>query len=178
MPTRSIAPARVNPPAPAENSKQRRNSGVAMIGLVPKTSLCLRLRNPPRGTKFPDKSANIMKKEINHIRMEMLYHFERGGKMLRLSPSDESANTRPITRSTVKPEEDWIVDLDAADCRVTDTQRLSRYVLERISTLPLNTPLLLLVRVSEDAKYFSDKSSKSENIQSKQQLPRRTISGK
>ena len=72
-----------------------------------------------------------------------------------------------------------MIDLDAADCKVNETRRLSRYLLEHIFTLPKkNTPLLLLVRVGDDTKQFSRNTNKSSIINDAQQLPMRIIAGK
>ncbi len=64
----ALAPARVDPPAPAENSKLRRNSGVAMIGLVPKMSLSSGvLWRTVSGQALPATPASlvdIMKREV------------------------------------------------------------------------------------------------------------------
>ena len=66
--------------------------------------------------------------------------------------------------------------MDAADCKVNNTRRLSRYLLEHIFALPNNTPLLLLVGgVSDDKNQFSLDTNKSAIIK---QLPRRVIAEK
>ena len=69
--------------------------------------------------------------------------------------------------------------MDAADCKVSDTRRLSWYTMEHIFTLPNKTPLLPLIRVADDAKQFStNNNNKSNLIQNAQHIPRRIISGK
>ena len=59
----------------------------------------------------------------------MLYHFNKAGKTKNTTSVEEDEPTGRVTRSSVEDEEDWVIDLDAADCKVTDTRKLSRYVI-------------------------------------------------
>ena len=164
---------------PSSAQKPKRSSGPKMIGLVPKTQLLPWLRNPKTwGTIFEKKSDGKMKSEINSRRQAMLYHFTKAGKTKGGEFEVDVEMERPVTRSSVETEDDWVIDLDAANCTVTDTRRLSRYMFEHLITLPINTPILLLVCVEDDEKQFSLGSTKSSEIESAQQLPRRYISGK
>lgn len=65
--------------------------------------------------------------------------------------------------------------MEAANCQVTDTRRLSWYSLKYIVTKPARTRLLSLVCVDEDDNQFASKGRK---VDSQQNLPRRTIWGK
>ena len=76
-----------------------------------------------------------MKSEINSRRQAMLYHFTKVGEMKGGKLNDDVEMAGPVAKSSVKTDDDWVVDLDAADCNGTDTCRLSRY-LEHIITLP------------------------------------------
>ena len=67
-----------------------------------------------------------------------------------------------------------IVDLPAATCKVIDTRRLDRYSLEHILTLDHHTPLLLLVRVLDDAVMFSGRGS---HVCALQNTPKKMING-
>ena len=110
----------------------------------------------------------------------MLYHFSKAGKTSNSTNNagDVELESGPVTRLSVDDVEDWMIDLDAADCKVNKTRRLSRYLLEHIFTLPKNTPLLLLVRVGDDTKQFSRNTNKSSIINDAQQLPTCIIAGK
>ena len=55
----------------------------------------------------------------------------------------------PVTRSSVKTDDDWVINLDAANCNVTDTRRLSHCILKHVMTLPAKAPILMLVRVAD-----------------------------
>ena len=62
--------------------------------------------------------------------------------------------------------------MDAAECRITDTRRLDRYVLECLFTLPRKTSLLLPVSVAADADLFGGRAAKADAVQ---KCPRKTI---
>ena len=64
--------------------------------------------------------------------------------------------------------------MDAAECRVTDTRRLDRYVLEYLFTLPRKTSLLLLVSVTADADLFGGRAAKADAVQ---KCPRKHVDG-
>ena len=101
-----------------------------------------------------------MKKEVTARRLQMLYHFSKVGKHnTKHSKMDDAEDGGRVTRSSVAEEEDWIIDMAAANCEVTDTRKLSRYPIEHIWTLDEGTPLLLLVEVSDDAKLFNGKGA-------------------
>ena len=71
-----------------------------------------------------------------------------------------------LTRSTTALcDDDWMVDTDAAECRVTDVRRLDRYPLEHIFTLPERTHLLLLIAVDDDDRVFGGKANVVESLQ-------------
>ena len=55
--------------------------------------------------------------------------------------------------------------MDAAECRVIDTCRLDRHVLEHLFTLPRKKKLLLLVSVAVDAKLFGGRAAKADSAQ-------------
>ena len=115
---------------PSNAPKKKYDSGPAMIGLVPKTQLLPWLRNPKTWNVKEQKiSAVKMKKGVQLRRNNMLYHFTKTGKTNIANLDYENEVTGPVTRSNMEEEYDWVIDLDAADCKVSDTRRLSRYML-------------------------------------------------
>mmetsp|Transcript_28898 Transcript_28898/g.61021 ORF Transcript_28898/g.61021 Transcript_28898/m.61021 type:complete len:390 (-) Transcript_28898:858-2027(-) len=172
--TKKKSTARKKPTVTKKNAiKTTSPRGLAMIGLVPKTAFFPWMRNflVPKH-KITEAE---MKTEVNAIRSSIMYHFSKSGKCQKHSPIDEiEDSSRRVTRSSVEEDDEWIVDMDAANCNVTDTRHLSRYALEHIITLPLGTPILLLFDVDDEEEF----SRKGELIESIQQLPRRTISGR
>ena len=70
-----------------------------------------------------------------------------------------------MTRSSAPEHDDWTIDMDAAECRVTDTRRLDRYVLEYLFTLPRKTSLLLLSSVAADADLVGGLAAKADAVQ-------------
>ena len=94
--------------------------------------------------------------------------------MQSVDPSpDERKRGRAVTRSS-SPDgvDDWVIDMDATECVVTDIRRLDRYLIERLLTLQRKTKLLLLVDASEDAKFLTNKGARVNAIQ---QLPTRLL---
>ena len=53
----------------------------------------------------------------------MLYHFSKAGKTInsKNDVGEVELESGPVTRSSVEDEEDWMIDLDAADCKVNET---------------------------------------------------------
>ena len=101
-----------------------------MIGLVPKSGFFVNQRKLFEGSGSVDET--LMRRDIKSRREAILWHFTKVGK------TKTKCNTEaegPVTRSSLVDCDDWAVDLDAADCRVTDERRLSRYALEHIVTL-------------------------------------------
>lgn len=48
-------------------------------------------------------------------------------------------------RLGISNSDDWVVDLDATNCSVSNERRLSKYALEHLATLPTKILFLLLV---------------------------------
>ena len=137
--------------APSAAPKKKYSSGPAMIGLVPKTQLLPWLRNPNTwNVKEQNVSPAKMKTGIQLRRNNMLYHFTKAGKTNNAQIEEDNDVSGPVTRSSMEEEYDWVIDLDAANCKVSDTRRLSRYMMEHIFTLPSKTTLLLLVSVDDN----------------------------
>ena len=128
-----------SPPGPPEQTKKR-NSGAAMIGLVPKSGFFVNQRKLFEGSG--SVGDTLMRREIKSRREAILWHFSKVGKTKKKCNAEADG---PVTRSSLVDCDDWAVDLVAANCRVTDERRLSRYALEHIVTLPAKTPPLLLV---------------------------------
>ena len=151
----------------------------AMCGFIPKSGFLVKMRNlnVPSGPV----SEKQMAKEVRIRRESVYWHFDKSGKRNLDKPGngdghDDDMGGGRVTRSSVaEEEEDWTVDMDAANGEVTQTRRLDRYSLEHILTLPERTKLLLLVQVSDDSKKFSGKGAK---IDAFQNLDRKRISGR
>jgi len=131
-----------------------------MIGLVPKSTFLTWMRN--KHAKKGALSSEAMKAEVRDQCLATLYHFSKTGKICTknsVSPLD-ARTSLPFTRSSVDDNEDWVQDTEAANCQVTDTQRLSSYSLEYLMTLPTRTRLLLLVCIDDDDKLFALKGER------------------
>ena len=90
-----------------------------------------------------------------------MYHFNKKkgmrGELGRGGESETTDYQGPVTRSAVDDEDDWVLDMEAANCEVANTRRLDRYPLEHLLTLENKSRLLLLVRivdVSNPAEFF------------------------
>ena len=155
----------------APPQKKKYASGPKMIGLVPKTSFLPWLRNDN------DSKGNVtdakLDRDVRSRRESILYHFSKRGKK-GTNNTTEEVNTGPVTRSSAVDDDEWIIDMEAANCDVTDTRRLSRYCLEHILTLAAGHRILLLVRVESNPKLFS----KRWKVNEMQKLPNRVIGGK
>ena len=99
-----------------------------------------------------------MNKEIRGRRSSMLWHFSKAGKYQ--SKGDDSiVNEGPITCLSIANDgDDWVIDMDAATCEVSQIWRLDRYSLEHIITLLERAKLLLLVKLNDDSKHFFGES--------------------
>ena len=135
------------------------------IGLVPKTMFIKWIQ---------------IQKDVKDLRAKILYHFSKAGKFRAKTDTleeDEDDEDRPFTRSSIAKDDDddWAVDMEAATCDVTSTRRLDRYPLEQIMTLPLDTKLLLLVRVDNPLMKLFPKAPAVNELQ---KLKTRLISGR
>ena len=81
-----------------------------------------------------------------------------------VSSGDDS--TSRVTRSLTSIDDDnWIIDMDAINCSVTDIRRLNRYCLEHIFKLEEKTKLLLLVSAADDDATFNRTGQALDEIQ-------------
>jgi len=85
-----------------------------MIGYVPKTAFLPWLRNDM--TSKAKMSDNDMKKEMDIRRSSMLYHFTRTGKYNKLRDDELDDDCVRVTRSSVAGDDEWMIDLGAANC--------------------------------------------------------------
>ena len=172
---RSISPRSTIPSVLVDNSapprEKAKGTGSVMYGFVPKTELLPWMRNSQQSkAKLSDVS---MKKEMRQIRQSILYHFSRSSNLQ--VPGGTNASCGPTTRSSVDDDDDWMVDLDAASCEVTDTRRLNRYPLEQLFTLQARSRLLLLVDANQKDSPFLTKMEKHHDAQN---LPLTVIGGR
>ena len=149
------------PRPPPKKQKKKRASGVAMIGLVPKTGFVMPWR---RGIVPTNMSQVEINKRIEYTRKSTLNHFDLSWDNTRQQNSPEEEATGPTTRSNAD-EDDWLVDVDAAECKVTDMRRLDRCPLEHIVTLPEKSSMLLLVKVEDDDNKFGGKAAAVHGVQ-------------
>ena len=122
-----------------------------MLGLTPKSSFLdfLRAATMSSGVVSPA----TVKRDTARCRDAIFHRF--GDRMSSArsqrrpaAPEDTAAR---VTRSSSSGEgEDWVVDMDAAECKITNVRRLDRYCLEHIFTLEEKTNLLLLVAIDDD----------------------------
>ena len=155
-----------------KNKKTNSNAtSKGMIGLVPKTSFLKWFRDPfIRKGDVPEKQRL---KELRDHRKSMLYHFSMHGKTG--TPSTEDTEDARITRSsTVDDDDDWVIDVGAAEGSIRDTRRLDRYALEQILTMPAGSRLLLIVNAEDE--FPRPEEGKAGFINEQQHLPERIIS--
>ena len=75
-----------------------------------------------------------MAKEVRIRRESVYWHFDKSGKRNLDKPGngdghDDDMGGGRVTRSSVAEEdEDWTIDMDAANCEVTQIRRLDRYL--------------------------------------------------
>lgn len=87
-----------------------------------------------------------MVKDVKGRRDWVFWHFNKSRKRRVKGDDNDIASGEKVTRSSVAEEEvDWTIDMDAANCEVTQIRRLGRYLLEHIMTLPERKKLSLLV---------------------------------
>ena len=100
--------------------------GSAMIGLVPRSEF-MKWPTPKHAQKKTTFTADDIQKYIRNHRTMIGYHFNRnfGSKV-------EEFKSGPVTRYSVEDHDDWIIDRDATDIRVTNTHILDQYPLEQI----------------------------------------------
>ena len=101
-----------------------------------------------------------IKKHIRDRRYMMMYNFLKAGKKASKQATENDDVDAPATRSSVGDDEDWVVELDAAEGKVTAIRRLDRYCITQLIPLPLRSNLLLLVKVDEDCKLLLGKAAK------------------
>ena len=125
-----------------------------MVGLTPKTAFLDFLRSSTMGSgTIP---AATIKRETNACRDAIFHRFAnkmaivREGRSAAATATVGSSAGRVTRSSAVPDDDDWVVDMDAAECNVTDIRRLDRYCLEQIFVLEEKTKLLLLVSVADD----------------------------
>ena len=124
-------------------------------------------------------SKKEMDKDCRDRRGDMMYHFSRVGKKKTKHSGvglDDGSTDRPITRSANDEDEDWTIDMDAANCEVSDIRRLDRYPIEQLLTQTNGSKLLLLVEVGEDNR--GTEKNKYKKIAQAQNTPRKVISGR
>ena len=155
-PTPTFDPVASPAPPPTRTQSQPSSKTVkkkkyAMLGLTPKTAFLDFLRASTMGSGAV--SPATIKRETNRCRDAIFHRFGdklTGARAGRHAGPEEESGAR-ITRSSLPDEpEDWVVDMDAADCNVTDVRRLDRYCLEHIFSLAEKKNLLLLVCVDDD----------------------------
>ena len=145
--------------ATESKSSKKRNSGSAMIGLVPKSGFLVNQRKLFEGNgKINDADIAAAIKQRREI---VLWHFSRVGKTRTKASGDDSGG--PITRSSLADDSDWAVDMDAVNCAVSDQRRLSRYAFEHIVTLPTKTAMLLFV-LNDDTNSRLQKALRVESV--------------
>ncbi len=116
-----------------------------MIGNVPKTGFVNELwkaRMAKVGTSFTTKD---IEKHLRDRRNMMLYHFSRAVKIAtkKYASEEDDQIEPPVMRSSLADDDDyWVVDLDAAEGKVTELKRLDRYYIEKLTPLPIRTSLL------------------------------------
>ena len=137
--------------ATTSTSTKKRNSGPAMFGLVPKSGFLVNQRKLFEGSGKIDDAA--IAAAIKKRRENVLWHFSRVGKTKTKSRDD--GDSGPVTRSALADLDDWMVDMDAVSCAVTDQRRLSRYAFEHLVTLSTKTKLLLFVHNDENNSRLS-----------------------
>ena len=158
------------PPHDPPTTTKRRNTGSAMIGLVPKSGFLVNQRQLYEGKGKVDDAA--VARAIKARREAVLWHFSRVGKTKTKQSLDE--RNGPVTRSSLSDAVDWSVDLDAVDCAVTEQRRLSRYAFEHLVTLPANTVMVLFVRNHE----ANSRLTKALTVETLVGKDRTTISGR
>ena len=113
-------------------------------------------------------SAATIKKETNACRDAIFHRFGDKMAMARVSrhfsPGNES--TSRVTRSSTSiDDDDWVIDMDAVNCSVTDIRRLDRYCLEHIFNLEEKTKLMLLVSADDDNAILNGTGQAVDEIQ-------------
>ena len=171
--TRSPADVIAGAFAPPPQPSKRSSNGFAFLGLVPKSAFLNWMRSSIKNN-YEGLASSHLKREINNRRSMILYHFSKVGKLSESAESD--GRSGPTLRSDVSDDaDDWVLDMDAATCAVTNVRRLDRYPIEMLLTLRRGTKLLLLVNVSDDAKLLLSKGAKVDELQ---RLPKRIIAGR
>ena len=166
--TRSPADVIAGAFAPPPQPSKRSSNGFAFLGLVPKSAFLNWMRSSIKNN-YEGLASSHLKREINNRRSMILYHFSKVGKLSESAESD--GRSGPTLRSDVSDDaDDWVLDMDAATCAVTNVRRLDRYPIEMLLTLRRGTKLLLLVNVSDDAKLLLSKGAKVDELQ---RLPKR-----
>ena len=120
-----------------------------MVGLIPRSGFVTdlqKVRMKEMGELFTPAQ---IKKHLRDRRYMMLYNFSKAGKNASKQVTENDDVDAPVTRSSVDDNEDWVVDLDAAEGKVTDIRRLDRYCIEQLIPLPLRSNILLLAKVDE-----------------------------
>ena len=120
-----------------------------------------------------------IKKETKAQRDKIYWHFADNWWRARVArhtnPAVSNDPDARVMGSSVFAADDLIIDMDVANCEVTDNRHLDRYYLEHIFTLPETMNVLLLVRVADDVNLFIEIA---QVVDINQKLDRKTISGK
>lgn len=96
------------------------------------------------------------------------------GKALKSKNGDEPGG--PVTQSNgVSSHDNWVHDLEAANCEVTNVRRLDRYPIEQLLMQPCGSKWLLFVDVQVDEKHIQTKAEKVNDLQ---HFPTWTIAGR
>ena len=92
---------------------------MTMICLVPKSAFMGWFRDSLIGKGEPDDAE--MKKQLKKRRDSIFWHFSKK----RHAKTDDAkySDKRPATCSNVVDEDDWVTDMDAAACDVSQTRR-------------------------------------------------------
>mmetsp|Transcript_33195 Transcript_33195/g.69755 ORF Transcript_33195/g.69755 Transcript_33195/m.69755 type:complete len:272 (+) Transcript_33195:68-883(+) len=115
-----------DPPHPPQ-TKKKTNSKYAMIGHLPKSTFLTWLRKGQ--TSNADIGESQMKKEIAAWRNLILYHFSKKGNIRSKKGfvADDEEVERVTRSGTADENDEWMIDIDAATCNITDTHCLSHY---------------------------------------------------
>ena len=98
-------------------------------------------------------TPDTIKRETNSYRDSIFYYFGdklAGSRVSCHATPDKECQVRVTRYSAVNDGEDWVINMDAADCRITDIRYLDRYCLEHIFTLEEKTNVLLFASVDND----------------------------
>ena len=140
-----------------------------MIGLTPKSGFLSWMYEPTLGSGpvLPETKKRAPKSRCGNKFWNLSWTGIGGWKWKhkRNELNVPDVADAPITRSFAPKTEDWIVDMDAAECQVTNTLHPGPYMLKHIFTLSRKSNFLLLVQVSDDTALQGRKGFKVQDVQ-------------